>query len=147
MPDGWRLTSLGSEVSRAGLEQVAKELLEHAQQHKIWLFYGEMGSGKTTLIKTIARLLGVSETTSSPTFSIVNEYIAAGSTPVFHIDLYRVKNEKELTDIGLEEYLESGSYCFIEWPEKLGTFMPTGTMQVRLSHTDGDNRMITFQRT
>lgn len=145
MPDGWRLTSQGSEVSRAGLEQVANELLENAQQRKIWLFYGEMGSGKTTLIKTIARQLGVTETTSSPTFSIVNEYSASGQAPVFHIDLYRIKNEKELTAIGLDEYLDSGSYCFIEWPEKLGGLTPAGTMKVRLAHATGDNRTITYQ--
>lgn len=145
MPDGWRLTSQGSEVSRAGLEQVANELLEYAQQRKIWLFYGEMGSGKTTLIKTIARQLGVKETTSSPTFSIVNEYTAAGHVPVFHIDLYRIKSERELADIGLEEYLDSGSYCFIEWPEKLGGLTPAGTMKVRLTHAHGDNRTIMYQ--
>lgn len=139
------MTSLGSRVSRAGLEQVANELLEHSAQRKVWLFYGEMGSGKTTLIKTIARKLGVEETMSSPTFSLVNEYVAGRDTMVYHVDLYRLKKEQELAEIGLEEYLDSGAYCFIEWPEKLGLLTPPHTLNVRITPTDADHRTIAYQ--
>lgn len=144
MPEDSRWTSLGSNVSRAGLEQVANQLLKHAAQRRIWLFYGDMGSGKTTLIKTIARHLGVNETMSSPTFSLVNEYTTDQGGAIYHIDLYRLKNEEELADIGLEEYMDSGAYCFIEWPDKLGRLAPAGSMQVSISYTDADHRAIAY---
>ncbi|MBL7847148.1 MAG: tRNA (adenosine(37)-N6)-threonylcarbamoyltransferase complex ATPase subunit type 1 TsaE [Cyclobacteriaceae bacterium] len=144
MPSGWRLTSLGSEVSLAGLEQVANELLAHAGKRTVLLFYGEMGSGKTTLIKAIARQLGVKETMSSPTFSIVNEY-RASTTTVYHLDLYRLKNEQELIDIGVEEYFDSGNYCLVEWPEKLGRLLPADTLQVRITPIDTSHRRIEYQ--
>lgn len=144
MPDGWRLTSLGTDVSLSGLEQVAKELLKQSRNRKIWLFYGEMGAGKTTLIKTIARRLGVKEVMSSPTFSIVNEY-AAGTGKVYHVDLYRLTNEREIADTGLEEYFDSGGYCLVEWPEKLGRLTPPEAMQVKITPTDLHHRTIEYQ--
>lgn len=145
MPSGWRLTSLGSEVLQTGLEPVADELLEHSENKKIWLFFGEMGSGKTTLIKTIARRLGVQETMSSPTFSIVNEYASRTGEKVYHVDLYRLKSEQEIVDIGMEDYFSSGAYCFVEWPEKLGRWMPAEVMQVRITPTDKLHRKIEYQ--
>lgn len=135
---------MGSEVSLAGLEQVANELLAHAGKRTVLLFYGEMGSGKTTLIKAIARQLGVKETMSSPTFSIVNEY-RASTTTVYHLDLYRLKNEQELIDIGVEEYFDSGNYCLVEWPEKLGRLLPADTLQVRITPIDTSHRRIEYQ--
>lgn len=144
MPDGWSLTSLGSDISLTGLEQVARELLNHSKNKRIWLFFGEMGAGKTTLIKTLARLLGVKEAMSSPTFSIVNEY-SAGADKVYHVDLYRLNSEKEILDTGMEEYFDSGGYCLVEWPEKLGRLTPQGTMQVRITPTDPLRRRIEYQ--
>ncbi len=99
------------------LNSVAKEIISNFQ-HKIILFEGEMGTGKTTLIKEIILQMGSKDEVSSPTFSIVNEY----ETPmgkVFHFDLYRIKSEEEAMDFGVEEYLDSGNYCFIEWPDKI----------------------------
>lgn len=145
MPSGWRLTSLGSEVSQAGLKQVADELLEHSENKTIWLFFGEMGSGKTTLIKAIARRLGVQETMSSPTFSIVNEYASGKGVKVYHVDLYRLKSEQEVVDIGMEDYFRSGAYCFVEWPEKLGRWAPTDVMQVRITPMNALHRKIEYQ--
>jgi len=144
MPSGWRLTSLGQEVSQDELAQVADELLEHAENRTIWFFFGEMGSGKTTLIKAIARRLGVQETMSSPTFSLVNEY-AAPIGKLYHVDLYRLRSEQEVIDIGMEDYFNSGAYCFIEWPEKLGRWAPTDAMKVRLTPTDALHRKIEYQ--
>ncbi len=95
-------------------------LLKSAQNLRIWLFYGDLGAGKTTLIKAICKQLGVSETVlSSPTFSIINEYRGKDSL-VYHFDFYRMRNETEILDLGLEEYFESNAYCFVEWPERLG---------------------------
>jgi tRNA threonylcarbamoyladenosine biosynthesis protein TsaE len=143
MPERWQTTSQGS-VTRAELDTVARELLAKSDNRTIWLFYGEMGSGKTTLIKAIARQLGVTETMSSPTFSIVNEYELSADRKVYHIDLYRLANERELSDIGMDEYLNSGQYCFIEWPEKLGAFTPTRYVEVRLSTIDEHHRHIEY---
>lgn len=144
MPDGWRLTPQGTDIPLAGLEQLAKELLKQSRKKRIWLFYGEMGAGKTTLIKTIARQLGVTEVMSSPTFSIVNEY-TAGPDRIYHVDLYRLNNEREISDAGIEEYFYSGGYCMVEWPEKLGRLVPTQAMQVRITPMDAQHRKVEYQ--
>jgi len=144
MPDGWRLTSQGLDISLAGLERVAGELVAHADNRKIWLFYGEMGAGKTTLIKAVARRLGVREPMSSPTFSLVNQY-SSPSGPVYHVDLYRLQSEREILDIGMEEYFSSGAHCLVEWPEKLGAITPDNVMRVRLTPTDSEHRKIEYE--
>lgn len=99
------------------LPKLAQEIISKLQ-HKIILFEGEMGAGKTTFIKTFVNELGSKDEVSSPTFSIVNEYETI-SGKVFHFDLYRIKSEEEAMDFGVEEYLDSGNYCFIEWPDKI----------------------------
>jgi tRNA threonylcarbamoyladenosine biosynthesis protein TsaE len=142
MPDGWRLTSRGTDIDLAGLEHVAGELVTHSDNRKIWLFYGEMGAG--TLIKAIARQLGVRELMSSPTFSLVNEY-ASPHGPVYHVDLYRLQGEREVLDIGMEDYFSSGAFCLVEWPEKLGGRMPEKAMHVRLTPTDAEHRKIEYE--
>jgi tRNA threonylcarbamoyladenosine biosynthesis protein TsaE len=144
MPDGWRLTPLGADISLAGMEQVAQELLNQSRNKRIWLFYGEMGAGKTTLIKMIARQLGVKEVMSSPTFAIVNEY-ESGPEKIYHVDLYRLNSEREISDMGMEEYFDSGGYCMVEWPEKLGRLTPASAMRVRLTRTDAGHRRIEYQ--
>jgi len=104
------------------IDNVAKELLANCK-HKIILFYGEMRAGKTTLISALVKALGSSEKTSSPTFSIVNEYEVTNDK-VYHFDFYRIKDETEVLDIGIEEYFYSGHWNFIEWPEKIAGILP-----------------------
>jgi tRNA threonylcarbamoyladenosine biosynthesis protein TsaE len=104
---------LFTELAEDRLDEIARELLK-ATSAKIFLLSGPMGSGKTTFIKAMCRALGSRDEFSSPTFSIVNEYRYPGGK-IFHFDLYRLKNGEELLDIGFEEYLDSGEYCFIEW--------------------------------
>jgi tRNA threonylcarbamoyladenosine biosynthesis protein TsaE len=111
-------------VSLEDLAQVAKQILKEAAGFKIWLFTGEMGAGKTTFIKALCHELGVDDTMSSPTFSIVNEYLTRQAGKVFHFDFFRIKNEAEAYDIGTEEYFYTGNYCFIEWPEKIPGLLP-----------------------
>lgn len=103
-------------------EVAQKILLENPQ--KVILFNGEMGVGKTTLIKVLAKLLGVNDATSSPTFSLVNEYQASGNQKLYHFDVYRLKSESEALDMGIDEYLYSGYWCFIEWAEKIPNLIP-----------------------
>ena len=114
------------------LQAVAENLLRVAGAYKVWIFRGEMGSGKTTLIKEICRQLGVTDTVSSPTFTILNEYHASGAVPVYHFDFYRLKTESEAFDFGYEEYFYSGHYCFIEWPEKIPSLIPDQAVEVVL---------------
>ena len=109
----------------------AREILE-LNPKKVILFYGEMGAGKTTLIKALSKTLGVGESTSSPTFSLVNEYETEDGQTVYHFDMYRLRNETEAYDMGLDEYLYSGQWCFIEWPEKIPTLVPQDHTSVRI---------------
>jgi len=115
------------------LPDAAEKIISSAGNKKVFAFYGEMGAGKTTLIKAICKHLGVNDTTSSPTFSIVNEYTSEKVKKIYHFDFYRLKNETEAMDIGCEEYFSSGNYCFIEWPEKIGSLLPQGVISVKIS--------------
>lgn len=106
------------------LHQVAKSLLETFANDRFFAFFGNMGVGKTTLIKEICAMLGVTDNVCSPTFSIVNEYVGSDGMSIFHFDFYRLKNIEETYDMGYEEYFYSGNYCFVEWSEKVETLLP-----------------------
>lgn len=127
------------------LPQAAKKILEFAGDNRIFLFYGDMGAGKTTLIKALCDVLNVEDTVSSPTFSIVNEYLAS-SEIIYHFDFYRIKNETEAFDLGYEDYLYSGNYCFIEWPEKIPSLLPDKFMELILLETLENERLIKTQK-
>lgn len=115
----------------AALPEAAAELLAFAGERRVFLFYGEMGTGKTTFIKAICQQLGVADATSSPTFSIVNEYTSPGGA-VYHFDFYRIKSEQEALDLGYEEYFYSGNYCFVEWPERIAGLLPHNTVSIQM---------------
>ena len=118
------------------LSSIAEDLIRHSAGKKIWLLSGEPGAGKTTLIKAIVKALGGNvDQVNSPTFSILNQY-PTGRGEVFHFDLYRVNSEAELYDIGMDEYLDSGSWCFIEWPEKLQALMPAESFRLKILHPE-----------
>jgi tRNA threonylcarbamoyladenosine biosynthesis protein TsaE len=130
------------EASQTDLTEVARKFIEKAGNSKVWLFYGEMGSGKTTFIKNLCRQLGVSEGMSSPTYSIVNEYLTESDTRIFHFDFYRIKNEAEAYDIGTEEYFYSGNYCFVEWPEKIPSLIPADHVHVLITSENQTQRTL-----
>ena len=109
--------------------------MQKIPNEKIIAFYGEMGAGKTTLIKEICKQIGVSDNVSSPTFAIVNEYRITSGEAVYHFDFYRIRNLQEAIDIGIEEYFNSGSYCLIEWPEKIAKLLPPQTVKLLLEKT------------
>ena len=119
------------------LECVAQKIIDQ-NPNKVILFNGEMGVGKTTLIKKLCSILGVEGATSSPTFSLVNEYQTTTNQIVYHFDCYRLKSEIEALDMGIDEYLYSGNWCFIEWPEKIETLIPEvhSTVTIKLQ-SDG----------
>lgn len=112
------------------LDTVAREILKHFPDSRVFAFYGEMGAGKTTLIKEICRVLGVDNEVQSPTFAIVNEYLTLAGESVYHFDFYRIKKLEEVFDIGYEDYVYSGCYCFIEWPELAEDLLPEGTVRL-----------------
>ena len=105
------------------LELVAQQIIAQ-KPNKVILFHGEMGVGKTTLIKQLCKELGVLDATSSPTFSLVNEYETTTNQIVYHFDFYRLKNEMEALDMGADDYFYSGNWCFIEWAEKIPNLIP-----------------------
>ena len=146
MPEVWQTACDGREIAQDDLEIVAQELLAAAGELNVWLFIGEMGSGKTTLIKAIGTALGVKETMSSPTFSIVNEYKTSGAGKIYHFDLYRLTSEKEVFEIGAEEYFYSNELCLVEWPEKLGLLTPTNHFKIRITPSGPLHRKIEYQR-
>lgn len=126
------------------LAGAAQKVLDEAGDNRIFLFYGEMGAGKTTLIKAICAQLGVTDDVTSPTFSIVNEYEGKDG-PVYHFDFYRLKQHSEALDMGYEEYFYSGNYCFIEWPEKIADLVPDTYTGVRIHIQDQHERLITVE--
>jgi tRNA threonylcarbamoyladenosine biosynthesis protein TsaE len=127
----------------ADLKEAAKKMLEVIGDNKIVLFYGDMGAGKTTFIKSICVELGVKETVSSPTFSIVNEYEGSGNT-IYHFDFYRIKSIQEAYDIGYEEYFYSGNMCFVEWPDKIDELLPDHYLKVEIQTMEDDSRVFSI---
>lgn len=119
------------------IDRVAAELLGSLPPAGVVAFYGEMGAGKTTFIKALCRGKGVREVTSSPTFSLINEYLFPGPdgkpAHIYHLDLYRITDESEAIQAGIEDCLYSGSPCFVEWPEKVPGLLPRDTVHLRIS--------------
>ncbi|MGB0887478.1 MAG: tRNA (adenosine(37)-N6)-threonylcarbamoyltransferase complex ATPase subunit type 1 TsaE [Vicingaceae bacterium] len=125
------------------LKEIANNLISDFSENRVILFYGEMGVGKTTLIKVLCKELGINEPTNSPTFSIVNEYLAQNGKTVYHFDFYRIEKEEEVFDMGYEDYFFSDNFCFIEWPEKIPNLLPPNAVKIRIEQDDDENRLIT----
>ncbi|WP_297805535.1 tRNA (adenosine(37)-N6)-threonylcarbamoyltransferase complex ATPase subunit type 1 TsaE [uncultured Polaribacter sp.] len=123
------------------LSSIAAEIISSVKNNTL-LFYGEMGVGKTTLIKEICQQLGILDNISSPTFSLVNEYQTSKGEKVFHFDFYRIEEEEEAFDIGIEEYFDSDAWCLVEWPENIENLLPLGAAQIHLSILDDEQRNI-----
>jgi tRNA threonylcarbamoyladenosine biosynthesis protein TsaE len=126
------------------LNEVAQQILDH-NPNKVILFNGEMGVGKTTLIKQLCKTLGVNEATSSPTFSIVNEYQTTNNQTVYHFDFYRLNKETEALDMGVDDYLYSGDWCFIEWSEKIENLIPEQHTVISLNLLPNGDRLLELQ--
>lgn len=115
------------------LNEVAKKILAFTKDApKIWLLQGEMGAGKTTLIKALGKALEVQDTIQSPTYSLVNEYISPKVGTIYHFDLYRLKSEMEALDFGIEEYLDSDCFCWIEWAERIPSLLPAQYLLIQI---------------
>ena len=118
------------------LDEIGNQLLKNFGNQKKIVFYGEMGVGKTTLIKSICKALNVQDIVTSPTFSVVNEYQTDIGNVIFHFDFFRIKNKEELLDLGLEEYIYSDNYCLIEWPEKAEGLLDNNFAEIRMTKNE-----------
>ena len=131
-------------LNERGEELSALEILKTCEPHRVFAFDGQMGAGKTTFIKKLCEEMGTTDVVNSPTFAIVNVYDVEQpyKGEVYHFDCYRLKDIREAIDFGAEEYLYSGNYCFIEWPEKIDALLPDDTVRVKIEPMEnGDRRM------
>lgn len=124
------------------LAKTAKMLLDSFPDERVFAFYGSMGAGKTTFIKAICRELGSGDNVTSPSFALINEYTVANGQVIYHFDFYRIKKIEEAFDLGYEDYIYSGNYCFIEWPEMIEQLLPEGIVEVRITEGEKGVRMI-----
>ena len=129
--------------SLAGLPSAAKELVATFPNERVFAFYGKMGAGKTTFIQSVCRELGTDDNVTSPTFALINEYKTADQESIFHFDFYRIKDISEAFDLGYEDYIYSGSYCLIEWPEMIEPLLPENMVEVRIETQPDGSRKIT----
>ncbi|WP_340112189.1 tRNA (adenosine(37)-N6)-threonylcarbamoyltransferase complex ATPase subunit type 1 TsaE [Maribellus mangrovi] len=128
------------------LQSVAEELVSAFSADRVFAFYGKMGAGKTTFIQSICRVLGSEDNVTSPTFALINEYNTDQLESIFHFDFYRIKELEEAYDLGYEDYIYSGSYCLIEWPEMIEPLLPDNIVEVKIEVQDDESRVITAAR-
>lgn len=125
------------------LAESARSILNVAGNNTLWCFHGEMGAGKTTLIQTICKELGVTEEVTSPTFSLVNEYHTLSGKTIYHFDFYRIRSIEEVYDIGYEDYFYSNSICLIEWPSNIAALLEgEPVLNITISKSSEDTRRI-----
>lgn len=122
--------------------QAAREFVELLDKGRIFAFYGKMGSGKTTFIKSICEELGVEDSINSPTFAIVNEYEDRNQNTIYHFDFYRIKSIEEVYNMGYEEYFYGDAICFMEWPELIEELLPEEAVKVFVQEMDGGARSV-----
>ena len=125
------------------LEKAAKELIDSFPGQRVFAFYGKMGAGKTTFIQEICKVLGSYDTVTSPSFALINEYTTLNGHSIFHFDFYRIKELEEAYDLGYEDYLYSGNYCLIEWPEKIESILPQKYVSVHIEAMENGKRKVT----
>ncbi len=129
------------------LNQVARAFLDKFKSERVLAFYGNMGVGKTTFIKALCEVMNVEDTVNSPSFAIVNEYQTNSAEIIYHFDFYRLKEMEEAYDMGYEDYIYSGHYCMIEWPEKIDALLPAGRLDLNLEElTDGRRKITVIKR-
>ena len=126
------------------INQTVEQVFEYAKDKKVWAIHGEMGVGKTTFIHALCEYLGVSSAIGSPTYSIINAYKSSKVGEIYHMDWYRLKNEEEALEAGIEECLFSGNLCLVEWPEKASALLPDDCLHISLVILDEKTRQISL---
>ena len=128
------------------IHEAARTFIDHIGNDTIFAFYGNMGAGKTTFIKAVCEELGVEDVINSPTFAIVNEYLAGNGNTIYHFDCYRINKIVEALDMGCQDYFDSGNLCFIEWPENIEEILPEEAVVVHINVQDNDSRIIEIEK-
>lgn len=128
------------------ISEAAREFIAGMGDDRVFAFYGKMGAGKTTFIKALCEELGVTDPVTSPTFAIVNEYMAGNGSPIYHFDFYRIKRQQEVLDLGFEDYAYSGNLCLMEWPELIPDLLPEDCVSVTIEEQDDETRIITIDK-
>lgn len=128
------------------IHEAARTFIDHIGNDTIFAFYGNMGAGKTTFIKAVCEELGVEDVINSPTFAIVNEYMAGNGNTIYHFDCYRINKIVEALDMGCQDYFDSGNLCFIEWPENIAEILPKEAVAVHINVQDNDSRIIEIEK-
>lgn len=126
----------------AEIDRIAKEVWQSGSHYKVWTFYASMGAGKTTFIHALCEHLQVKDTISSPTFALINEYSSPVAGTIYHMDWYRLKDEQEAIQAGMEDAILSNHYCFIEWPEIAGELLPENVFVINIELVDENTRKI-----
>ena len=124
------------------INECARIFISQMGANKIFLFNGNMGVGKTTFIKSICKELGIKDTVNSPTFSIINEYKTDDNIIIYHFDCYRINKIEDALEIGIEEYLESGNICFIEWAENIASLLPDNFVTIQIEENEDGSRNV-----
>ncbi|MFY9153083.1 MAG: tRNA (adenosine(37)-N6)-threonylcarbamoyltransferase complex ATPase subunit type 1 TsaE [Prolixibacteraceae bacterium] len=130
----------------SSIQETARLLLDHFPEDRVFALYGSMGAGKTTLIKAICHELDSPDYVTSPTFALINEYTTTKGAVIYHFDFYRIKKIEEAFDLGYEDYIYSGNYCFIEWPEMIESLLPEGIVEVRIREGEHGVRLLEAQK-
>jgi tRNA threonylcarbamoyladenosine biosynthesis protein TsaE len=128
------------------LPEIAKKLMAQFPEERVFAFYGKMGAGKTTFIQSVCKTLESGDTVTSPTFALINEYNSHNAGSIFHFDFYRIKNLEEVFDLGYEDYLYSGCYCLIEWPELVESLLPENIVRVTIEVDNDGTRTISAKK-
>ena len=128
------------------IERIARQFVEEQSDGRVFAFYGQMGAGKTTFIAAVCKALGIEEPVNSPTFAIVNEYVADNGETVYHFDCYRLNTLRDALNIGIEEYFASGNICFIEWAENIEELLPADTVRVNIVVEDDGSREVSVSK-
>jgi tRNA threonylcarbamoyladenosine biosynthesis protein TsaE len=135
--------------SLSELNKTAKKLVDffyENDEYKTIIFYGKMGSGKTTLIKEICKIMNSQDIVTSPSFAIINEYKTLAGSFLYHFDFYRLKNLQEAIDIGTEDYFYSGNYCFVEWPDIITPLLPEHTLKIQIEQINAEKRNLKIEK-
>ncbi len=127
------------------LPRAARDIIPFLENRGVVALYGGMGAGKTTFISALMREMGSADEVSSPTFAIINEYVAGGGQRIYHFDFYRIDSTAEAFDIGYEEYFYSGELCLVEWPEKIEELLPEDTLRIHIEVRPDDSRIISIE--
>ena len=128
------------------MPEVTKKILSYGKDHTIWVLKGDLGAGKTTFIREAARQMGVADPVSSPSYTLINEYLTPSNDRIYHFDLFRINTITEVLDIGMDEYLESGRFCFIEWPEVSEPLLPSKYLEIHILNPEKDLREINIHK-